>query len=496
MADEDLIQALNYLGREVSVPLQGGTGPTASPGSLPASPVGPGGQAPGAGPAEAAATQSPGEIQRAALEALTGGSRGGSAISGGGARVAEPGESNLGDILSAAGKAGKLVSEVFPGADISHAMEPETRKAFEAQRAGERGDITQGPFGKIPATDTSPPVYVEPGGATFPEGAEFQFRVPGVPLPFAGAEEFAGGMAFPEGAEFGFRSGSGIPVPSEGPIFDIAGDYMGLGGIGAALGAGLSAFNAANATNDFDKARSALHAALYGLGPATGGATALAAGASDTLSSLIEGFGGPSMAQFLGFAPSQAWLDFAPNLAENLGTTQTAITGLANRIASANTPEELQQAALEYRNSIDRFARGFSAPGAGPYDLPTPPGATGTEHEGGLTMDFGDVMSGVRDFMARRLAFLENPNAGSFAGQSQGAEALAKNLADFSSRYLRAPDPSAIAAAQGVDRATMQSLYPDLPADWYGQPAAPAAQPEVPWYALLDLQGGSSGGSA
>jgi hypothetical protein len=319
-------------------------------------------------------------------------------------RGADPTRSNLPSLAQEQGlgimEIGELAQKVLGTAsDVakvardfmapSHEMPPETRAAFEAQRAGERAGTAAGeaiPVGiAAPGTFTTGPTF---GGVPLDFGEYSSLFAPGsdVTIPFLpGAAEAAGGELAGAGGEL---AGAGAGAETAGASF---GQVAGIAG--SALAAAGSIYGAIQADEDYQKA---LHAAAAGLaiaGPFTGGVTAVVAAVLE-LGLFLEGlFGGPS----------EEWLSFGPRLQENLETTRVAMEQLTVDIDAAQSPEELGAVIGKYRDTIGTYAGGFGT-GAAPLELPVPPGATGTEHESGLIANWEEATRALEAMRDLKLA--------------------------------------------------------------------------------------------
>ena len=386
--DTDLIRGLNVLGKPSSFSLEGPPDVAAGGGLGTLAPPTFGGGAGEGGPGGSS-------------------SRGGSGIGPRGRVTISPERSNLPDlsedtgigvnqlgaIARLLGEAGKLV----PGAAPSHAMSENTRGQFEAQRAGERTLATP--------PDTSFLAGLQALQSETP-GILGAIEGPGAGLLFGSPE--AAGAAGGQVAEAALAPAGAAAegAGTAGSLGSALGQVASIGG--PALASALSAYKAAMAENDFDKGRAALHSVLYAIGPLTGGITAGVAGVADALDAIIQAFGGPSPGELFGFGPSEDWLSFGERLEGNLGTTGTSLEQLGMDIVNAGSDEDITGAVARYKQAIGGFAGGFGE-GTGPYDIPVPPGATGTEHEGGLTADWGDAVTQLTAMLAAKRAGLEAP---------------------------------------------------------------------------------------
>ncbi len=96
---------------------------------------------------------------------------------------------------------------------------------------------------------------------------------------------------------------------------------------------------------------------------------------------------------------SARWTGFAARLAATVQADTAYVRTLADRIQSARSIDNLQAAVREFNTAT---AHGRPIP-SGPYDLLTPPGATGTAHEGGAVANFEPAMANLRHAIALML---------------------------------------------------------------------------------------------
>ena len=221
--------------------------------------------------------------------------------------------------------------------------------------------------------------------------------------------------------------------------------------VGAVVGTAMSVYSAIMAETDIDRTWAAIKAVGYASGLVSFGIGTLVTGIVEAVDAIVQLFGGPafteivmdvydvgagadgavaligtlasggfdllfetifggSLTGFLAglFGPSAEWKSFGTRLEGNLKTTGTAIENLWKGIDGATSPEALQEQINQFIASIAQFAGGFGKD-AKPFEIPTPPGATGTEHEGGFTANFEKAVQALRDFVAQKLLFFQEP---------------------------------------------------------------------------------------
>lgn len=114
---------------------------------------------------------------------------------------------------------------------------------------------------------------------------------------------------------------------------------------------------------------------------------------------------------------SKAWLTFGTRLSETLGQVQGAVIGFGDELSKASDLTGIATSIENLRHGMDAFLPGFfdRTKGLGLFTIPGIPGATGTEHEGKISVSFNslvadmqaainEVLDAVRDSISVKLA--------------------------------------------------------------------------------------------
>lgn len=239
--------------------------------------------------------------------------------------------------------------------------------------------------------------------SNFSAGADFLSGIGNVAFGQAGT---AGGLAAGlEGGELALELGTGATsglMGSGGSFGGLSGlttvgstTSQVLGGIGTAFQIGMIAMND-NLTDVGKAVESAIAAAGFVLSLYFGPIATLAATAVNWILDLTGIFE----------KASEAWLKFPEHLEATLKMEQTALQGLQNNLTASESLLDIAKAVDTFKKEIEAGGvAGFaSLPGNGPFYAPGIPGATGTEHEGGISIDFGPHIQQINDVIDRALA--------------------------------------------------------------------------------------------
>jgi hypothetical protein len=205
-----------------------------------------------------------------------------------------------------------------------------------------------------------------------------------------------------------------------------------LGGFNTALGVAgvaLSAFH-----NIMSIINGNVTQGAFGLGGmAAGGIAGFALGGPGgaLLGATIGGFIGNLLGGLFGSGPSAEWLTFHNRLAETLQKEADAANALAAGLAGATTLDDFAKTVDAFKQSIEAAIPGFLAAtgqtNLGSFGIPQIPGATGTEHEGGISVNFGpgiDQLNAAIRIVLRKFADQFSEQAAALATSALPAEAM------------------------------------------------------------------------
>jgi hypothetical protein len=154
---------------------------------------------------------------------------------------------------------------------------------------------------------------------------------------------------------------------------------------------------------------------------------------------------------FFDTGPSKAWLSFPTRVKKTLDDTVVALRALAVDINDAQNESDLLVAIDKYKHTLrDQIGIGYTdAELGGPWDIITPPGATGTAHEGKITANFGPITDQIRQLLAAKRA--------AFAAAMSGGTPPSPS-----------PDTGVIPGVMvsGSALPVLASILPALPAQW------------------------------
>jgi TP901 family phage tail tape measure protein len=129
---------------------------------------------------------------------------------------------------------------------------------------------------------------------------------------------------------------------------------------------------------------------------------------------------------------SEAWLSFPSRLGETLDKEATVLKGFGADLSKAIDLEGVAKAIDAFRHKIEDEAGvgGFyeRTKGLGVFSVPGIPGATGTDHEGGLSFNFGPFIQQFQDGINEMLNTVRNTISVDFAKVAR--ESLPEKIAD------------------------------------------------------------------
>jgi hypothetical protein len=122
---------------------------------------------------------------------------------------------------------------------------------------------------------------------------------------------------------------------------------------------------------------------------------------------------------------SERWLSFSTRLSETLTKEGEAVTAFGNQLSEAVDLAGVAKSIEDFRHSIEDQAGvgGFFAAtaGLGPFQVPGIPGATGTQHEGGLAFNFGPFIDQFQAGINTMLDAMRNTISVEFADAARKA---------------------------------------------------------------------------
>lgn len=396
MSDDELIKSINFLGHPTGIGLKGASDIATTPGSptgLPAMPTGPGGTPgtgglPGVTPSRR--TQFGGAPSRL----------GPAAVSTGGGFLKDYLQKQL-----APGEAGPVGEEIgLPGV----------------------GEPIEG-FAGLPevGTDVSGTL---PGVGTAIEGF--------AGLPPVGSTVGAAG----EGGAGGFVGGAG-----SGTAADVAGAGAEAGGAGAdvagaSAGAVLGAYGGASAV--YDLAKLGFELGLGSEGPSSG----------NPYMDAVMGLLGP-VGDVIGlfsrgaFTPSEAWTSFPQRLQSTLRNEASSLNDLYAGLTGAKTQGDIGQLLGLFQNQLTNSGTGGEG-SVGGYQLGAPtaggapqigalPGATGTQHEGGISVDFGPRVNALNQLIQQMYPNLAAGGPSAALSQSAFDYGMNQSQWDFANQAIQ-----------------------------------------------------------